>query len=271
MYFADQPFHSKYHANHRDSVVALAARRGFINPGPLIAYPPNRELFLRKGGPNFLYMSRDFPLTDGDTVYLPWSERALSNLVVVFEKLIEETRKDYEDMTKGLMLNKKELEDFLTTVDILSVCAGGVAGIAGTAAAYAAELKGIESIFFRALFKLGSENKNHLLDFAIGRTLTLGGVVAVATDAPSEELEGWDWFRVVIRNTLNIPSPSYIAALLVAIGTGDAELWWKGPDHIVAARAREIAARCKSEIKDHQDAVTAAKRQLALPFYKHRI
>jgi hypothetical protein len=57
----------------------------------------------------------------------------------------------------------------------------------------------------------------------------------------------------------------------VAIGTGDAELWWKGPDHIVAAKAREIAARCKSEIKDHQDAVTAAKRQLALPFYKHRI
>src|SRR4051794_40327220 len=98
MYFADQPFHTKFHAIRRDSVVALAMRRGFGNPGPLVAYPPNRELFVRKYGPNFLDVSRDFAFSAGDLVYLPWSEAALRNLVIVFEKLIEDTRKDSDEL-----------------------------------------------------------------------------------------------------------------------------------------------------------------------------
>lgn len=265
MYFADQPFHTKYHANAGDTVATLAKRRGFPNPGPLVAYPPNRQLFARKYGPNFLTVSRDFVLSSGDLFYLPWREEALRNLVTVFETLIEDTRKDAEEMINGLMKDKEELESFLMKLDILAVASGAVVGTFAAAGVYVAELKGAENVFLTPIIK------SQVGDFLFGRFLNVGGVLAVSTDAPSAARKRWDSLRLLVRHTLNVTSPSYWAAVLTAISQGDADIWWSGPDHIAESKAREIAARAKAEIRNFQNGVHAANKQLALPFYRHRI
>jgi hypothetical protein len=267
LYFADQPFHTKYQASNGDTVANLAKRRGFPNPGPLIAYPPNQPLFARKYGPNFLTVSRDFALSNGDSVYLPWREEALRNLVTAFEKLIKDIRKDSDDLINGLMKDKEDLESYLMKLDILAVASGSVIGTFTAAGVYAAELKGIESVLMKPLPLL----KGPVGDFLLGRFLTVGGVVAVATDAPSASRKRWDTLRLVVRHTLNVPSPSYWASVIMAFKEGDADIWWSGPDHIVADKARDIAARAKSEIQNFQNGVDAAKRQLALSFYRYTI
>ncbi|HTV77322.1 MAG TPA: hypothetical protein VMF03_03635 [Steroidobacteraceae bacterium] len=264
-YFSDQPFHTKYQARAGDTVVNLASRRGFSNPGPLVAYPPNRALLARKFGPNFLAVSQEFPLSNGDLFYLPWREEALRNLVNVFEKLIADTRKDSDDMIQGLMKDKEELESFLMKLDIMAVASGAVIGTFAAAGVYAAELKGVESVYLTKIIK------SDVGDFLLGRFLNVGGVVSVATDAPSATRKRWDSLRLLVRHTLNVTSPSYWASIMVAISQGDADIWWSGPDHIAADKAREIAAHAKSEIQNFQNGVNAAKRQLALPFYRHRM
>src|ERR1700733_11121760 len=107
MHFADQPFHTKYRVASGDTVVKLAARRGFSNAGPLVAYPPNRELFVRQFGAHFMTLSRDFTLPPGDFFYLPWREEALQNLALVYEKQIESLRADTQKIIQGLMQDRE--------------------------------------------------------------------------------------------------------------------------------------------------------------------
>ncbi|WP_158879656.1 hypothetical protein [Rhodanobacter sp. L36] len=266
MYYADQPFHTKYHANAGDTVAAMATRRGFPNAGPLVAYPPNQALFSSKYGSNYLNLSREFSLAPGDVVYLPWREDSLRNLVTAFEMLIKNINNDSEKMIAGLMKSKEELEHTLTMLDILSVASGATVATFGAAAAYrSAELVGTEAWYAKDIFK------NKIGDFILGRYLNVGGVAAVATDAPSAKSRSYDWVRLLVRHTLNVPSPSYWVGFIMAVQQGDYDLWWSGPDHVVENKLREIARRAKLEIQDYQKGVFAAKRQLALPFYQHRI
>jgi hypothetical protein len=263
MRFADQPYHTKYHAASRDTISNLATRRGFSNPGPLVAYPPNRGFFVQRFGPGFLAVSQDFKLSQGDTIYLPWREEALKNLVVVFEKLIEGVRRDTETIKQGLKEDKEQLESYLTKLDIIAVASGAVVGTFAAAGVYAAELSHAESFFLKKIFE------NQIGEFILGRFLNVGGVIAVATDAPSAVPKRGDTLRRIIRHTLNVTSPSYWASIIVAIREGDSDIWWSGPDHIAEDKIREISVRAEHEILDLQRGVTAAKRQLALPFYRH--
>lgn len=265
MHFADQPYHTKYRVAPGDTATGLATRRGFLNPGPVVAYPPNRDLFAKRFGPGFLRLSQDFKLFQGDYIYIPWREEALKNLVVVFEKLSDDVRKDTEASIEELMKDKEDLEAYLTKLDILAVASGAVLGTFAAAGVYAAELSHVESFFLKKIFD------NQVGEFLLGRFLNVGGVISVATDAPSPVPKKWDTLRMIVRHTLNVTSPSYWAAVIVAIREGDSDIWLSGPGRIAQDRVRAIKARARHEISDLQNGVTAAKRQLALPFYRYRM
>jgi hypothetical protein len=256
MQYADQPFYTKYPVGIGDNLFKIANSRGFQNPGPIIAYPPNKALFQRRFGSAFLQVSRDFQLIPGDVLYIPWHPNTLLKTIATGEYLVEELKKDTALLIQEQIHTKEAMDSLLFKVDAANFLTNIAAGIGGLARNYAG---GGYALSEKAVLEW-------FVDYRLGTIAS--NITTMAVPSPSAPKRNINFF---VRHTLGPWNPSFWMGVVAAISEGDIDYYLYGHEAVVAKNVYKIQQQALRDVQQLQNRITAARRQLHAPFYQHRI
>jgi hypothetical protein len=237
-----------YKVKAGDTLYALGKKRGFDNPGPIVAFPANAALFRTPMSPNQLAINT--------TLRIPWHPSVLQKLIATSEFLIDDTA----DFTKELLEKEKksheDLEDFLFKIDAVNMIAQIGVSITSLGVEYVE--KGYELTNKEVIKWLLAENRPHLI---------LGDVVPMVAD-PKEPKKD---FKFYMRHAFGPWTPSYWASVWAAASSGDMDVWLYGSSVIEQRNAYKIQAQADRDIAKLKEKIENLKWQLALPCYAYRI
>jgi hypothetical protein len=239
-------FHDVYVVKPGDKLTTIARKKGYMNPGPIVAYPEN-QAFFRGRSPNLI--------RPGEKFFVPWHPDLLKKFVVTMEALVADVQNTANKLIREDVENKEELEKFLVMIDSINFVAQIHVAIGSLAVENAAHG-----------FELSSE---HVLEWlADSRAHMFGEMATMVVPAPSAPKRDYKFF---IRHTLGPWTPSYWASVYAAIKDRDLELYLYGSDAVTYRNAQNIANDAKLEVIKLQAPLNHARNQLVLPFYMNRI
>ena len=256
MQFADQPFYTQFPVSAGQDLFRIASSRGFDNPGPVIAYPPNKPLFEKRFGATYLKVARDFRLMPGDVLFVPWHPDSLRKTIATSEYLIREVRKDMHSLVSRQLKTKDDMNDLLFKIDAVNFLANIGAGVVALAKNFAA--KG---------FTLGEEEV--VSWFVDSRINVASNIATMAVPAPSEPK--MDFTSFLIRHTLGPWNPSFWVTVYAAIDEGNVDYYLYGTDVVMSQNVMKIQMQATRDIQQLQNRIAAPTQQLQAPFYQHRI
>ena len=224
----------------------LAKARGFSNPGPIVAFPPNSAIFPRNASPGALRPRMQ--------VLVPWRRDLLQKLIATMQHLAAEVAADAREIIESNRKSKEELEQFLILVDALCMLAN-----VG---------KGVGDLIAHGL-KHGEMTSAQMVSWFLNSRLEMASdITTMAVPAPTEPKRD---FKFYVRHTLGPWTPSFWVSVAAAIKTGDVNIYLYGPAAIEYQTKMRIKNQADAEIRRLQTKIDEAKQQLAMPFYNARV
>jgi len=214
MQYADQPFYTAYPVKPGDTLFGIGKSRGFANTGPILAYPPNSALFAQRFGPAFLQTSRDFRLTVGDNIRIPWNPTTLQKTIATSEFLATEVAADTRRLVQEQIHTKEEMDSLLFKIDAANFLANMATSVGGLARAYAANSFELAESKVVEWF---TENRV---------TVMAANVTTLAVPAPSAPKR--DIANFVIRHTLGPWNPRFGSASMPRYKVGTSTITCMG-------------------------------------------
>lgn len=239
------PFHDAYKVKPGDNLSSIARWAGFANPGPILRYPPNANLFRGR--------SLDL-LRPGELLWIPYPKDLLLKIIATSEHLIQEVTKATAELTRATRADQKDLESFLFKIDGLNFLANLGVGI-GMLAAHGA----------RGGTMTAREAVVWFCDSRAALGQAIAPTVIPAPSAPKRD------FRFYVRHALGPWNPSYWASVYTAISEGDIDIYLYGSDATVYKRTLEIRRQADQDIARLRQRLIEARTQLAMPFYGERV
>ena len=239
-------FYDIYRARGNDisELLQVARAHGYDNPGPITAFPPNRNLFPPDATPA--------ALPSGAQVLVPWHPDVLRKLIATEEYLASEMANEARRLIEEQRESKESLEHFLVLVDSACMLANVGKGV-GELVAHGA--KGMTSA------KLVSW-------FVTSRLEMLRDVAPMAVPAPSEPKRDFHFFVI---HTLGPWTPSFWASVYAAIRSGDMNIYLYGSAAVEYQMKLKIKQQADAEINRLRTKIQEARQQLGMPFYQARI
>lgn len=239
-------FHDVYTVRTGDNLGTIARSRGYDNPGPIVAYPPNRGLFPQNYTPNVVHA--------GLQLLIPWHPDLLRKLIATSDYLIRETATFATRLIQEQIRNKSEIDDFLLRIDALNFLTSLLAGIGYLAVVGA-----------RGAEMSSSEALTWLIDSRAGIASNITTIVVPSPTTPRRD------FRYFVRHTLGPWNPSYWASVIEAYKEGDVDIYLYGTDAVAYKNSLRIKQQADRDIDQLCAKVAAARQQLGMPFYNDRI
>jgi hypothetical protein len=244
-------FHDAYTVKPGDNLWKIGKSKGYSNPGPIVAYPPNRQFF---------QIHSPDHLKPGDSFFIPWQPELLRKFIATMEDLVVSVQETAKELIEGEEQNREELEQFLVKIDSINLIAQIHVSIGALAVENAAAMAGKEGAMESGeLLEWLADNRVHMI---------AGDLVPMIVPQPNAPKQDYKFY---IRHALGPWTPSYWASVYTAIKTGDLDLYLYGTDAIVYRNAKTIADNAKLEIIKIQAPLNHAKQQLALPIYLYRV
>jgi hypothetical protein len=232
--------------NDLNELSTLARQRGFTNPGPIVAFPPNGKVFARDASPA--------ALRPNVQILVPWRPDLLRKLIATMEHLASEVANDARELIEGTEMSNKKLEQFLIMVD--AICMLASIG------------KGVGDLVVHGV-KHGEMTAAQLVSWVLNSRLDVANNIAtLSIPAPSEPKKDFKFF---VRHTLGPWTPSFWASVVTAIKTRDMNIYLYGPAAIEWQTKMRIKNQADADIRRMLVKVQDAKQQLAMPFYNVRI
>jgi hypothetical protein len=232
--------------NDAGELQALAKARGFSNPGPIVAFPPNNSIFPRNASPG--------AFKPGTQVLVPWRQDLLQKLIATMQHLAAEVAADAREIIESNRKSKEQLEQFLLMIDALCM----LANIG----------KGVADLIGHGL-KHGEMTSAQMISWFLNSRLEMANDIAtLAIPAPAEPKRD---FKFYVRHTLGPWTPSFWVAVAAAVKTGDVNIYLYGPAAIEYQTKMKIKTQADADIKRLQAKIQVAQRQLGMPFYNARI
>jgi hypothetical protein len=224
------------------------------NPGPIIAFPPNRALVLT--------FSETLP--PGTRLAIPWTQLRLHRQIGLVQQEIRERSEAAMTTVRAVTANSKELNDTAMTVDAICACCTLVVGL-GTAAV--GTYKALASTEKAAAMARGLR--------AAGLPGGLGFFTGVKTlvglDPGAFVGRSQAWYSVLLRHSLSLLSPSYWASFYASAKTGDWDLWKYGGQAIDDKVIQQSLRTLTGEVLQRNIQIAAMSRQSKMPFYGYRV
>jgi len=239
------PFHVPYAVKKNDNLTKIGKSWGFANPGSIFAYPPNKPAFKGRTAHH---------IRPGDKFLIPYSPESLRKIISTSEYLAADVAKSAKKLIAEQHANKKDLESFLFKVDAVNFLASMGVGIGSLAAkgAKGAEMSGKEALIW----------------LAESRATLASNIATLSISAPQAPRRN---FKFWVRHTLGPWNPSYWASVVTAIKEKDLDLYLYGADATTHKAVMKITKQANADIKKMQTRAQEARKQLAMPFYKHRV
>jgi hypothetical protein len=237
-------FQDVYFVRAGDNLSAIAKSRGYQNPGPLFAFPPNQSSFPNVAAANILH--------PGQRLYIPWHPDLLRKMIVTSDMLIKKTNNFANRLIEEQIRDKDELEAFLLTIDAVNMIAQIYVSIG--------------SLVLEGMQHGGSMTSQHVVNWLADSRVHLfaGDLTPLIIPSPGTPKKD---FRFIVRHTLGPWTPSFWASVMTAIKERDIELYLYGPDAILYQTSINIKAQAAHDIARLEEARLAASRQLTMPFY----
>jgi hypothetical protein len=253
-------FHELYKVQPGDTLGKIGLGKGYSNPGPIAAYPPNQGFFKGRS-PNLI--------RPNDKFLIPWHPNKLRKLITWLEALVQDVTSTANKMINEEIENKEELEDFLLKIDAAGMLltffvAGAFLAREGAVVASEEIPKGAEEAA-KASEKI---DKAMVKWFSITHGHLAADVILMSVPTPTPPAADWKFFT---RHVLGVLSPSYWASVVVAVKEGDVGIFYYGSQWTSYKDARKIADNAKLEIIKLQAPLRHARFQLDMPFYKNRV
>jgi hypothetical protein len=238
-------FHGTYQVKPGDNLSKVARTKGFDNPGPIVAYPPNASFF-RSRSPNMLRPAESF--------LIPYHPDLLRKIIATSEYLIVEVVKSTKAIIGQEVRNKQQIDEFLFKMDAINFLASIGVGVAQLSA------KGIRGVEMSA---------DEVVQWFVNSRINIASNVAtLSIPAPSAPKQDFKFF---VRHALGPWNPSYWATVYGAIKEGDLDLYLYGTDALTHRNAVAIKAQADKDIEKLKQRITEARAQLGQPFYSRRI
>jgi len=241
-------FQEAYRIRPRDTLTRIARSRGYLNPGPIFAYPPNRPMFPNRAAADHI--------SAGSTLYIPWHPDMLRKLIATSVHLMEESRNFATRLIERQVHDAEELEEYLHKIDAINMILQinvSIGSLIAESVEHGGKLTTAEIIEWLA------DSRAHML------AGDLAPLVIPSPTAPKKD------FKFFIRHTLGPWTPSFWASVWVACREGDLDLYLYGTDAVSYRNSVRIKEQAEQEIGRLKQTVNAARWQLMMPFYLERI
>ncbi len=250
-------FYDLYQAQSTEALSRLLVGKfgwNLPNPGPIIAFPPNRALVVEFSE----------TLTPGTRLAVPWTQLRLHRQIGLVQQDIRERSEAVKKTVQTVAANSKELNDTAMTVDAICACCTLVVGL-GTAAV--GTYKALASTEKAAAMARGLQTAGVVggLGFYNG-VKTLAGLDPGAFVGRSQA-----WYSVLLRHSMGLLSPSYWASLYASAKTGDWDLWKYGGQAIDNKVIQDSLRTLTREVLQRNIQMAAMSRQSKMPFYGYRV
>ncbi len=245
----------------------IAESTGWPNPGPIVSFPANQSLF------NFSPTLQSV-LPKGTKLWIPWKEDSLQRMIQTCQSIILWTAQYAEKEVEQAKARNEEYENFVGTVDVISIIATTLATLGISAANL---IRGGAEGAAQGATEMSEEEflkwqREAVKDFALDRIntgLTVGGL-AFGVQKPKLDTAG-DWARLVLRHATGPLTPSWYASIYAAIAEDDADIYIFGSSEMLYREVSKIQAEANKTINDQQIIMREADAQLKMDFYKQTI
>lgn len=239
------PFHFPYAVKRGDNLTKIGKPWGFSNPGPIFKYPPNQSTFKGRTADQ---------LRPGDRLMVPYPPESLKKIVATSRHLAADVARSAKKLIAEQHANQKQLEQFLFKVDAVNFLASlGVSiGALSVQGAKGAQMSSKEALLWLAESR--ASIASNIATFCIR-----------APQAPRRDFRFW------VRHSLGPWNPSYWASVVTAIKEKDLDVYLYGAGATTHKAVTKITRQANSDIKKMEARASEARRQLAMPFYRHRV
>jgi hypothetical protein len=252
-------FHDVYTVQSGDTLYKIGQRRGFRNPGPIVAYPPNQGFFKGRS-PDLIRPQERF--------LIPWLPDKLQKFITWQEALVQDVKILANKMMKEELTNKEELEGLMMKLDALTMvaCFFVAVGFAAREGAVVAAGKIPEAAEKAA--EQSAEIDSKMAEWFADTHGHLFADMTLMSAPPAPSTSGWKFYA---RHAFGIWTPSYWGSIAGAVSAGDLGVYLYGSEWTQYKNAQNIANNAKLAIIKAQAPIMHARCQLALPFYRNRI
>jgi hypothetical protein len=240
-------FHDVYTVKTGDSLIRIAKSKGYNNPGPIVAYPPNQAFFRGRS----LDVLRPY-----EKFFIPWNQDLLRKFIATMEDLIRSVNETATKLIEEEVKSREELESFLVMIDSINLILQIHVSIGSLVVESSAH--GFEMSSEKVLEWLAD---SHVHMYA-------GDMVPLIVPAPLAPKKDYKFF---VRHTLGPWTPSYWASVYTAIKTGDMDLYLYGSGALTYRNAQKISQNAKLEVIKLQAPLSHARAQLTMPFYQNKV
>ena len=253
-------FHDIYKVQPGDTLGKVGLRKGYSNPGPIVAYPPNQGFFKARS-PNLI--------RPNDKFLIPWHPNMLQKFITWQESLVRDVTSIANKLIKEELENTEELESFLLKIDAINMIATffvSAGFLAREGAVVAAEE--IPKDAAKAAEQSKKISEAMVEWFADTHAHLAADVTLMSVPTPTPPAEDWKFY---LRHGLGFVTPSYWASVWVAAKQGDVGVYLYGSQWTSYKAAKRIADNAKLEVIKLQAPILHARSQLNMPFYKNRV
>lgn len=237
-------FYDLYIVKPGDNLTNIGKQFGFLNPGPIVVFPPNANQFRNKS-PDLIYSK--------DKLLIPWHRNLLRNYITSCKQQINEVSNKAGKLINKQMKRKKEFDQFLTLIDGLNFLAN--VGVS-TTLLIRQGCKGVISSKAVSIWLLDHSTSN------------ISSITTLAIPTPAAPKKD---FKFYVRHTLGPWNPSFWASVIIAYQENDWDIYLYGSDAIAHKRILKIKKQAETDIYNLKKIIADAEKQNAKKFYNHRL
>lgn len=241
--FIFKKYAHKYVVKNGDTLSDLALKFGYKNPGPIYAFPLNRNKINKKN--NYLIKTNDI-------LYIPWHPIDLEKMNHAYCKLIHQANSIGYDTLDKLKIAKSNIDSTLLTVDLFSMNFG----------------------IFRKALMLPKELSEEAAKKWVENFL-LDDIIRNVYPIIYSNLKGFKeanlYFQFIIRGAIEFKSPSFLATSILGFYEKDKELFLGGVDSYQKKIMKKITLANKRYINKLNRTKDQIEKQINMKFYREKI